>query len=111
MAGSIDAVTWFGITANCAVIALIAHGTLRAGATDLGVLPLRHRRVREAIRRDHPHLWRRTTVLILVTFVPLLVGLLALAEALRDALRGMHLPAGVTLDAAARTAADPSRRP
>lgn len=104
----IDAMIWLGMTANCLVIALIADATLRTGAADLGMLPLRHKSFRQAARRDHPGLWRRTTTLILITFVPFLLGLLVLAETLRDALRGA--PSAARRTASSLTGgADPDR--
>lgn len=71
----IDAFVWLGIVVNCGLIAVLAIGDLRAGAVDRGLLPLRHRAVREAFARDHPGLQRRTLVLIAVTFVPCLLAL------------------------------------
>jgi hypothetical protein len=86
---AVDAITWLGITANCLVIKLLADAQLRSGRPDLGVLALRHRAVRDAVLPEHPHLWRRTILLILVASVPFAIVLAVFVESLRNALRGV----------------------
>ena len=99
----VDAATWLGMAANCAVIALIADATLRAGAADLGVLPLRHRSFRDAVRRDHPHMWLRTLLLVTITFVPFLVVAVSTVEMLRDGCTGSRSHRNVRSPATHRT--------
>ena len=80
----LDAAVWLGIIVNCLAIGALAAHSLRTGATDHGWLPLRHRAFRRRIGADHPHLARRATTLILVTFVPFLLVVLIGAEAAID---------------------------
>jgi hypothetical protein len=81
----LDSLTWLGMTVNCAVIALLADAQLRGGIADHGNLPFRHAAFRRAILPAHPHIWRRTTLLILVTFLPFAIAGSVLAEIVRDA--------------------------
>jgi hypothetical protein len=80
----LDAAVWLGIVVNCLAIGALAFRSLRAGATDHGWLPLRDAAFRRKIGADHPHLSRRATALILVTFVPFLLVVLLAAEATID---------------------------
>jgi hypothetical protein len=80
----LDAFVWLGIVVNCGVIAVLAIRDLRAGATDLGFLPMRNRTFRETVGREHPGLGRRTLMLILVTFLPYLLAVAVLVEGLRE---------------------------
>lgn len=89
---ALDAATWLGITVNCAVIALLAGGQLRSGARDFGSLPFRRAAFRRSVLPEHPHLWRRTTVLVVLSMTPLAVAGLVLAETLRSALTRQVLP-------------------
>ena len=79
----VEALAWFGIVVNSAVIAILALASLRGGTTDLGLLPLRHKSFREAVGREHPGLGRRTLLLITVWFVPYLLAALVLIESVR----------------------------
>lgn len=81
-----DAAIWLGITVNCGVVVLIADAQLRTGCHDFGSLPFRSATFRNAIRSEHPGLWRRTTALVVLSMVPLAVAVLVLIERLRDAL-------------------------
>lgn len=85
---ALDAAIWLGMSANCAVIALLAGASLRDGIRDFGTLPLRDSEFRRSVAREHPHLWRRTMILIAITFVPLLLAGLVLVETVRDAVAG-----------------------
>lgn len=76
----IDAAVWLGIVANCLVTAALAVAALRNGATDYGSLPMRRREFRAEIGRERPHLARRTTALVFVTFVPFMLVLLVVAD-------------------------------
>ena len=55
-----------------ALIAAFAARDLGADAPAQSVLPLRSKSFRASVSAEHPHLGRRTTVLILVTLVPYL---------------------------------------
>jgi hypothetical protein len=81
----IDAAIWLGMVANCLLIAAVAAAALRSGAADYGTLPMRRRALRAEIGREHPHLGRRTTALVTVTFVPFLLVLLVVADPHRAA--------------------------
>ncbi len=75
----LDAAVWFGIVANCLVIAGFAAAALRAGAADYGSLPMLRRAFRRQIALEHPHLGRHTVILVTITFIPLLLVLLVTA--------------------------------
>jgi len=76
----VEAIAWFGIAVNSGIIALLAVASLRNGARDIGLLPLRERSFRETVGREHPGLGRRTLVLIAVWFAPYLLAALVLIE-------------------------------
>ena len=88
----VDAAVWLGITVNCTVIVLLADAQLRSGRGDFGNLPFRRAAFRREVLPRHPGLWRRTTVLIVLSFTPFAIALLVLAETLRDALRRQPRP-------------------
>src|SRR6476659_7073195 len=90
---ALDAAIWLGITVNCAVIALLADAQLRSGVRDFGSLPLRRAAFRREVLPGHPGLWRRTTLLVLLSFTPFAIAILVLAGTIRDALRRRELPA------------------
>jgi hypothetical protein len=79
----VEALAWFGIVANCIVVAALAVDELRRGAVDLGSLPLRRRTFRDAVAREHPRLGRRTVALMAVGLVPYLLASAILVERLR----------------------------
>ena len=54
----LDGLVWLGIVINCGVIPVLAIGDLRAGAADVGLLPLRNKAVRDSVAREHPRLGR-----------------------------------------------------
>ena len=66
----VDAAVWLGIVANCLLIAGIAAHSLWTGEKDFGTLPTRRREFRRAVAAGHPHLARRTVLLVTVTFIP-----------------------------------------
>jgi sulfite exporter TauE/SafE len=76
----LDSFVWLGMTLNCTVVAVLAISDLRAGAEDLGILPLRRREFRQAVAREHPNLGRRTSLLIVLTFLPCVLAAAVLAE-------------------------------
>ena len=88
VAGSaLDAIIWLGISANCAVVALLAEAQLRGGAPDIGIRAMRDPDRRAQTRREHPHLLRHTLALVAVSMLPLLLLALVVAESVLDALR------------------------
>ena len=89
-----DAAIWLGIAINSAFIALLADAQLRSGVRDYGSLPLRKAAFRREVLPEHRGLWRRTTVLVVLSMTPLAVAVLVLAETLRDALTRRVPPAG-----------------
>jgi hypothetical protein len=80
----LEAIGWFGIVANCAVIVVIAVHAIRAGEADFGIFPMRRAEFRERIARDHPGLNGHTTVLVLGSLVPYLILVLALVDRVRS---------------------------
>ena len=89
----LDAVIWLGISVNSAVIVLLADAQLRSGVRDFGSLPFRRAEFRREVLAGHRGLWRRTTILVLLSFTPFAIAMLVLAETLRDALSRRGLPA------------------
>ena len=88
-----DAAVWLGITVNCVVIVLLADAQVRGGVRDYGSLPFRKAAFRRDILPQHHGLWRRTTVMVVLSMTPFAVAALVLAESLRDALGRQVLPA------------------
>ncbi len=62
------------------MIAAPAVASLRNVAADCGRLPMRRREFRAEIGRVHLHLARRTTALVIATFVPFLLALPLVAD-------------------------------
>lgn len=83
----LDAAVWLGMAVNCAVIALLADAQLRGRVRDFGSLPFRKAAFRREVLSGHRGRWRRTTLLAVLTFTPLAIAALVLAQTLRDALR------------------------
>ena len=79
----LDAVAWFGIVVNCAVIALFALTAIRRGAFDPGSRPLRRKDFRDRAAREHPGLGRRTGVLVVASVLPYVLAAAALLETIR----------------------------
>jgi hypothetical protein len=89
----LDAAIWLGITVNCAVIVLLADAQLRSGVRDFGTLPFRNAAFRRDVLTSHRGLWRRTALLVLLSFPPFVIAGLVLAETFLDALSRRVLPA------------------
>ena len=89
----LDAAIWLGVSVNSAVIVLLADAKLRSGARDFGSLPFRRAAFRREVLASHRGLWRRTTLLVLLSLTPFAIAAIALAETLRDALKRRVLPA------------------
>jgi hypothetical protein len=79
----IEALGWAGIVVNTLVIVALAAASIRRGDRDFGSLPMRRAAFRRSVGRHRPGLGRRTTALILATFVPFLLPVLVAAELAR----------------------------
>jgi hypothetical protein len=79
----VEALAWLGIVANALVILTLALASIRRGDRDFGSLPMRRAAFRRSVGRHRPGLGRRTTALILASFVPFLVPALVSIELAR----------------------------
>lgn len=85
---ALDATIWLGISANCAVVLMLADAQLRSGRPDFGALPLRKAAFRRAVAEERPHLRRHAVGLVLIQMVPLMLTILVAVEIVRDAVLG-----------------------
>ncbi len=94
----LDAAIWLGMSANCAVILILAGASVRGAARDYGTMPLRHKRFRQMVLASHPRLWRRTVILVLLAFTPFALVGLVVCEAVLDAARGIPSSRQMSVD-------------
>ena len=80
----LDAAIWLGVAANGLVVLALALAAVGRHAHDFGAFPMRRASFRRSVHRHRPRLGRRTTVLILASFVPFLVVILAVGDVAAD---------------------------